>query len=126
MRRPHRLHKTAKKSADIEETDFGIEERCPQYSDIRTKRVNMLAFMWLCKLSRIMEELAVIQRRTKFARDWEGNKMENIMPELKELNCLHQELKSWLHEFEINLTFITGKDEYEVPISVLTLRIIAK
>lgn len=127
MRRPHRLHKTSIKDAFITENDFGLEAKYPSYTDLRMKKVTMLAFMWLCKLSLIMEELAIIQRRTKFARDWDGDKAENIVPALEELNRVHQELKDWIKEFEAEIADAmeneTGKED---PIPVSTLRIVAK
>jgi hypothetical protein len=126
MRRPHRLHKTPNEDAVVSEDDFGLEAKFPHHSDIRVKRVNMLAFVWLCKLSRIMEGLAIIQRRAKFARDWGGDKTTNVTPELKELKNLHQELKSSGEEFEADLLEIVGVGDKGVPISVSTLRIISK
>lgn len=127
MRRPHRLHNTFITDVSITEENFGLEAKFPSYSDLGTKRVSMLAFIWLFKLSKIMVDLAVMQRRNKFSRAWEGDKAENIVPELVELDRIHQEIKTWLSDFEVTMSDVIGDDEHEkVPVSVSTLRIVAK
>jgi len=69
----------------------------------------------------------VFQRQIRFARDWNGENAENISSELEEANRLHQELKSWLLDFEAVATELT-RDEIDqnVPIQISTLRIIAQ
>ena len=127
MRRPHRLHETSIKDTFITEDDFGLEAKFPSYTNIRMKRVTILAFMWLCRMSLIMEKLAIIQRRTKFARDWDGDEAENIIPALEELNRVHQQLKAWIKEFETEIAeAMENETGNEVPIPVSILRIVAK
>lgn len=128
MRRPHRLHKILDEDTILTEEDFGLESKFPQYSELNMKIVNMLAFIWLCKLSRVMKELAAIQRRTKFARDWggDGDRQRNIAPEIEELRCLHKELKLWCEEFEHAFSELSTEEINAAPISVSTLRIVAR
>ena len=126
MRRPHRLHKTPIQDEIISEEDFGLEATYPSYTDVKPKRLAMLAFIWFCRLSRIMEAIAVVQRRNRFARDWNGDNMGNVTSELEEVNHFDTELRSWLEEFEFTVgEFMMNKDQ-PVPVPISTLRIIAQ
>ncbi|KAE9371338.1 hypothetical protein N431DRAFT_341151 [Stipitochalara longipes BDJ] len=127
MRRPHRLHKTPIQDEIISEEDFGLEATYPSYTDVKSKRVAMLAFIWFCRLSRIMEAIAVVQRRNRFARDWNGDNVGNVTSELEEVNHFDMQLKEWLEEFEFTAReeFMIDKDQ-PVPVPISTLRIIAQ
>jgi len=127
MRRPHRLHKTPIQDEIISEDDFGLEATYPSYTDVKSKRVAMLAFIWFCRLSRIMEAIAVVQRRNRFARDWNGDNVGNVTSELEEVNHFDTQLREWLEEFEFTAReeFMIDKDQ-PVPVSISTLRIIAQ
>jgi hypothetical protein len=126
MRRPHRLHKTPIQDEIISGEDFGLEATYPSYTDVKSKRVALLAFIWFCKLSRIMEAIAVVQRRNRFARDWNGDNFGNVTLELEEVNHFDAELRSWLEEFEFTVgEFMMDKDQ-PVPVPISTLRIIAQ
>jgi hypothetical protein len=127
MRRPHRLHKTPIQDDIVTEQDFGLEATYPSYTDVRSKRVTMLSFIWFCRLSRIMEAIAVVQRRNRFARDWNGDNVGNVTSELEEVNRFDRELKSWLEEFEFAAAEITRHEKDQtVPVPISTLRIIAQ
>lgn len=127
MRRPHRLHQAPVENSAPSESDFGMEATSPSYFDFRTKQITMTAFIWFCKLSTIMEEMAVIQRKNKFAKDWSGTDVYDMVQGLQEANRTHMKLISWLTEFEgiMSETFKFESDQ-KVPISISSLRIIAQ
>jgi hypothetical protein len=93
MRRPHRVHKTPIQDEIISQEDFGLEATFPSYTDVKSKQVAMLA-LWFCKLSRIMEAIAIAHRRNRFARDWNGDNVGNTASELDEVNRFDRELNS--------------------------------
>jgi hypothetical protein len=127
MRRPHRLHKTTIQDDIVGEEDFGLEATYPSYTDVKSKRVAMLAFIWFCRLSRVMEAIAVVQKRNRFARDWNGDNVGNVTSELEEVRHFDAQLKEWLEEFEESASgeFMIDKDQ-PVPVPISTLRIIAQ
>ncbi|KAF8854311.1 hypothetical protein BDZ45DRAFT_45449 [Acephala macrosclerotiorum] len=126
MRRPHRLHKAPIDDAVVSETDFGLEAKYPSYTGKKSKSVAILAFVWFCKLSKIMEAIAVTQRRNKFARDWNGESDGISVEELEEVNGLDLDLKGWLEEFEDTVAEATKEDIDQivwVPISTLRIMV---
>jgi hypothetical protein len=126
MRRPHRLHKTPIQDDIISEEDFGLEAIYPSYTDVKSKRVAMLAFIWFCRLSRIMEAIAVVQRRNRFARDWNGDNVGNVTSELEEVRVFDTRLREWLVEFEEEVGGCGMDKDQPVPVPISTLRIIAQ
>ncbi len=130
MRRPHRLHKASFDSHVIDESDFGLEAKYPSYIDMESKRVAMLAFIWFCKLSKIMARIAVVKGRHRFERDWNGGEREEGIEEgLKEMDGFERELRGWLEGFEgavEDALGISREVEQSVPVTVSTLRIIAQ
>ena len=86
----------------------------------------MLAFIWFCRLSRIMEAIAVVQRRNRFARDWNGGNVGNTTAELEEVNRFDDDLRTWLDDFEIAASDVMGLEKDHVPVPISTLRIIAQ
>jgi hypothetical protein len=126
MRRPHRLHKVPTEDIIVTARDFGPEANVPSYSSVQSKQTSILAFIWFCKLSGIMEELAIMQRRHRFAKDWDGDRAENITPELDQVKSLHRKLQTWLADFEEAMTSATvDDDDQRVSIPVSLLRILA-
>jgi hypothetical protein len=126
MRRPHRVHKTPIQDEIISQEDFGLEATFPSYTDVKSKQVAMLA-LWFCKLSRIMEAIAIAHRRNRFARDGNGNNVGNTASELDEVNRFDRELNSWFEPFEFAAAELTRDEkDQSVPVPTSTLRIIAQ
>ncbi|KUJ06339.1 uncharacterized protein LY89DRAFT_790625 [Mollisia scopiformis] len=126
MRRPHRLHRAPLDDEVISQSDFGLEAKYPSYTDRKSKSVAVLAFIWFCKLSKIMEAIAVAQRRNKFSRDWDGESAAITAIELDEVNKLDVGLKCWLEEFEDAVAEATREDVDQivwVPISTLRIMV---
>jgi hypothetical protein len=128
MRRPHRLHKALLEDDIVSKSDFGVEAKYPSYTDFKSKQVEILAFIWFCRLSRIMETIAIVQRQNRFVRDWNGDNVENITSELEEVISLQDKLDTWLKEYEIGVSEATAGDESDgnLPIHISTLRIMVQ
>jgi hypothetical protein len=130
MRRPHRLHRAIIEDDNISESNFGVEAKYPSYTDLKSKQVEILAFIWFCRLSRIMETIAIVQRQNRFVRDWNGDSGANIISELEEVSTLHEELNTWLEEFEVAVSETIEDEKYvsddNVPIHISTLRIMVQ
>ncbi|RFU30621.1 hypothetical protein B7463_g5723, partial [Scytalidium lignicola] len=126
MRRPQRLHKIPEGEEDaiITESDFGSEANYSSFTDLSSKKSAMLTFIWFCKLTKIMANIAVAQRKHKFSRDWNGDAVGNTASELEEVNKLDVELNSWLEEFENAAAKATRGDKI-IPVPISTLRIMA-
>lgn len=74
-----------------------------------------------------MEELAIMQRRHRFAKDWDGDRAENIGSELEEVKGLHRKLQTWLRDFEAAMSNATvDDDDQRISIPVSLLRILAR
>jgi hypothetical protein len=126
LRRPHRLHKVPSEVAVISEQDFGSEEVAPFYTDIGSKRMEILAFIWLCRLSEIMAAIAAFQNRINFDRDWNGAGSGDNSAELEDVILLDRRLDSWRASFEIAVHEATVEDDNHrpVPVSVSILYIL--
>lgn len=125
MRRPHRIHKAPISCNGISEIDYGLEARYPSYTDRESKKVSILAFVWFCRLSKIMESIAVAQRKNKFSRDWNGEQDIATSEELEEVVRLDRELRTWGDQFEVAIEEFKEKDDIDpvvwVPISTLRI-----
>lgn len=124
MRRPHRLHKAPIDDDVISEYDFGLEAKYPSYTDKKSKKVAVLAFIWFCKLSKIMESIAVTQRKNKFSRDWNGEQASVSKGELEEVIRLDEELREWGEGFEAEVGQARREDVDQIVwVPICTLRI---
>jgi hypothetical protein len=126
MRRPYRLHKDPFEETLISELDFGLEATSPLYTDVHSKRISVMAFIWLCKLSEIMAAIAVFQRRNRFSRDWDGDAGSMSASELKDISSFDQDLKDWKEAFEAHATDLTGHDGKDSAVPFIILRVVCK
>ena len=126
MRRPYRLHKAPFQEKLITELDFGLEATSPAFTDIESKRISILAFVWLCKLSEIMAAIAVFQRRNRFSRDWNGESVGSSTSELKEVTAFDRDLTKWKEAFEDDVVKLMDQGNLDVPVAFTILRIVCK
>lgn len=126
MRRPYRLHKDPFEEPLISELDFGLEATTPLYTDVHSKRISVMAFISLCKLSEIMAAIAVFQRRNRFSRDWDGNSNSVNASELEAVSAFDQDLKDWMESFEAHATDLAGRDGKDSATPFIILRVVCK
>jgi hypothetical protein len=126
MRRPYRLHKAPYEEQLISQLDFGVEAASPSYTDIETKRISILAFVWLCKLSEIMAAIAVFQRRNRFLRDWDGESVGSSASELKEAMEFDRDLCKWKEDFEADVVCLMNRRDKDIPVPFTILRVVCK
>jgi hypothetical protein len=111
MRRPQRLHKSNAKTPLLNERDFGLEVMFPRYVSVAGKKGQVVLFIMLCKLSNIMEDIAVFQRTVKFSDAWDND--ENVGPqEIESVVVFDQALKSWRRDLD-NIIVGGDKQRYE-------------
>jgi hypothetical protein len=102
MRRPDRLHKSNANQLFPNERDLGVEVILPQFTSVPRKRAHFALFIMLCKLSNIMEDIAVFQRTVKFSYAW--NNGATVGPqELQSVMAFDQALKSWRRALDGNV-----------------------
>jgi len=127
MRRPYRLHKAPFEEELVSTSDFCSGPSVLQSTETGSKRISILAFIWLCKLSEIMAAIAVFQQRAKFSREWNGESVENSKSELDEVTAFERDIIQWKQAFETDVNELTGcQDDHDVPISISILRIVCK
>lgn len=126
MRRPYRLHKDPYNEMMISELDFGLEATSPMFTDIRTKRIAIMGFVWLCKLSEIMAAIAVFQRRNRFSRDWATDGVGISPSELEQVSVFDRALREWQDAFEAHAIDLVGHDEKDSLIPFIILRVVCK
>jgi len=100
MRRPNRLCHEGYTRKLPTERDFGLEVLFSTDSTARLKRQQVVMFVLLCKLSDIMEEIALFQRNVTFFRDWNVETQRISREEVSQVIKLEQELKSWRAELD--------------------------
>lgn len=114
----------------ISPVDFDLEAMANSDVGIHSKHIEMLAFIWLCKLSEIMAAIAVFQRRTKFSREWNGDDVGNTISELEEVTAFDQDIRKWKEDFETDafeaLRDQPVRDSQDIPTSFSILRIVCK
>jgi hypothetical protein len=115
MRRPDRLHETQAGRRAVSEVDFRME----------AQTMDMFAFVWLCKLSEIMADIAIFQRDNKFSRDWNANDSCVGLSEAEKVIGLEQELRSWRGHFEMAaLKVVSGDRFHNIQVPHSNLRIL--
>ncbi|KAG4442788.1 hypothetical protein IFR05_001734 [Cadophora sp. M221] len=123
LRRPHRLHNITINVDLPSESDFGLEATEPSFVELPSKRLAMLSFTWLCKLSEIMARIANFQRQFRFSLEWNGT--VDSYSGFQEVSKLDQQLDQWRGAFENSVS--GGSDARKVSFSppVTLLRIIS-
>lgn len=131
MRRPYRLHRGPCEEALLTPTDFDLKVTADQQrTDIQSKRIAILAFVWLCKLSEIMAAIAVFQRQTRFSREWNGEDVRDSTSELEQVTAFDRDIREWKEQFEADAFEATRNesinDSQDIPIPFYILRIVCK
>jgi hypothetical protein len=124
MRRPYSLHVAEQREYTISDHDFGLEANSPSFTDVASKRIEIRIFVWLCKLSDIMASMALLQQRSRFARDWSGTNPEDDPEELGKAASIDNHLNEWQHEFEADMSECietAGMEDLQKSISILRI-----
>ena len=111
LRRPYRIHETKTTWPLVTEADFGLEVMFPRFTTIRTKKILIQSFIWLCKLSDTMRDIAVFHEQTRFDREWSNNCVDQakIMFEASQVSQFDSLLRSWRGEYlKVNGEYIAS------------------
>jgi hypothetical protein len=97
LRRAYRIQEVKVSWPVVDVTDFGLEVMFPKFVDVKAKRAAIEAFIWLCKLSDIIRDVAVFHERNCFHRTWSGSLIDKaaLMPELNQVSQFDCRLKNW-------------------------------
>lgn len=98
MRRPERLRKLDTQPALPAEEDFGIDIMLSPYTRNIRKRKEVKLFLQLCKLSIIMEEVAVFQRNIQYSKIWHTTGRELTQEEVDVVIALEVKLRTWKND----------------------------
>ena len=101
LRRPYRIHEAQSTWPIISEADFGLEVMFPKFTNVKTKRTLVDSFIWLCKLSDIMRDIAVFHERTRFDREWTDGRIDRatLILEANQVQQFDSQLKNWKEEY---------------------------
>ena len=111
MRRPYRIHEAKSSWPLVTEADFGLEVMFPKFITVKTKKSLIQAFIWLCKLSDVMRDIAVFHEQTRFDREWSGKRIDQakIMSEASRVSQFDTQLRSWREEYlKVNGEYIAS------------------
>lgn len=97
LRRPYRIQEMKEVWPVVKQTDFGLEVIFPRFIDAETKRAMIDAFIWLCKLTDVMRDIAVFHENNRFDREWSGGHVNGatIMPSLTRVSQFDGILRNW-------------------------------
>ncbi|KAI9743670.1 MAG: hypothetical protein M1818_002986 [Claussenomyces sp. TS43310] len=90
------------------EKDFGLEVLFPGYTSEVAKKEHVSLFILLCRLSNIMENVAIFQRNACFARDWSKTSASLTPQEVKYVAGFERELRSWRIQLDGAISINTG------------------
>lgn len=123
MQRPHRLHTTAKGRPLPVGSDFGFELNSPKYTNVTLKRELPNLFLLFCKLSIIMEDVAIFQRKAQFSRKWNSD-ATLTSEEARHVWSLDQAMRSWKEE--LSHAIINRRSTRRINPLVYILKIIGR
>lgn len=95
MRRPERLFKLEALPPLPAEADFGVDVMLSRYTTVARKRKLVKLFLSFCKLSIIMEDIAVFQRSVRYSKMWDAKNWELTPKEIELVMTLERRLKTW-------------------------------
>jgi hypothetical protein len=120
LRRPHRLHIKRENPtwSMVTFSDFGAEAICPRYMSLTSKRVMIVAFIRLYRLSELMAEIVHCQQAVWFSREWRaGPEEENVVAQtIADVQLLATRLTEWSMSFSREVAVITGQEDVETPV----------
>jgi hypothetical protein len=95
MRRPERLLLLEALPPLLTEAEFGTNTLVSRYTTVGRKRKTVKLFLLLCKLSMIMEDIAVFQRSVRYSQLWDVENRELTLQEIELVMGLERRLKIW-------------------------------
>jgi hypothetical protein len=97
LRRPWRIQEVKGVWPALKETDFGLEAVFPRFIDAETERQMIHTFIWLCKLTDVMRDIAVFHENNRFDREWSDGQVDEatIMPTLTRVSQFDGLLRNW-------------------------------
>lgn len=109
LRRNYRIQEAKSNWPLVEVSDFGLEVMFPRFVDVKTKRAVIDSFIWLCKLSDIIRDVAIFHENNSFGREWSDSRIEraDIVPEISQVTQFDNRLKKWREGYlKVNGDFI--------------------
>jgi hypothetical protein len=81
--------------------DFGREVMFPQFMTVKTKRTMIDSFIWMCKLSNTIRDIAVFHEKKRFDREWSDGHISNatILAEEVLVSQYDGQLRDWREEY---------------------------
>jgi hypothetical protein len=102
LRRPYRLQEKTSIRAMVRREDFGVEACRPTYTNIRSKEVQISAFIALAKLSDIMADIAFFESSNNFRFAWSGDWEQCTVSqgEIDNVHRLLQRINDWKEDYQ--------------------------
>jgi hypothetical protein len=101
LRRPYRIHEAKSTWPIVSETDFGLEAMFPKFITVKTKRTMIDSFIWICKLSDIIRDIAVFHEQKRFDREWFDGLIGSAATLAEEIQVsqFDSQLRDWKEEY---------------------------
>jgi hypothetical protein len=101
LRRPYRIHEAKSTWPIVTETDFGLEAMFPKFITVKTKRTMIDSFIWACKLSDIIRDIAVFHEKRRFDREWFDGVIDSATTLADEIQVsqFDSQLRDWKEEY---------------------------
>jgi hypothetical protein len=92
----------------IQWEDFGVESCQPTYTNRRSKKIQMSAFIALAKLSEVMAKIATFQSDNSFHSEWSLDCEPNTLSQadVDQIRQLFEHINQWKAEYRE--TFMEG------------------
>jgi hypothetical protein len=127
LRNSHRLQSSTDVPALPSEEDFGLEPSYPSYVDVEQKRILMSTFIPLCKLSNIMEAVAVFQRSVSFRQKWNGNLGRVKLLDMLQVIGFERRLRAWREDLDAVTREVVDSDVHRsIIVPIYSLRILSE
>jgi hypothetical protein len=95
MRRTERLLKLEALPPFPAKEDFRMDNILSRYTPVARKREMVDLFLFLCKLSIIMEDVAVFQRSVRYSQLWDADNWDLTLEEIERVMQLERMLNTW-------------------------------
>lgn len=116
MRRPERLLKLEAQPELPTEVDFGIDAMISRCSIVSRKRKQVKLFLLLCKLSIIMEDIAVLQKNLHYSKIWDSKNWELTQQEVEVVMTCEIKLRAWKRDLN-HVVGIRARRRDAIPMS---------
>ncbi|KIW32350.1 uncharacterized protein PV07_03903 [Cladophialophora immunda] len=120
LRRLHRLHKVESRWGPVTTMDFGAEAVLPQFMGAESKRIMMAAFIWMCDLTQLINDIGTFHVDRKFQREWRDvsssgdSDHDLLLDEMLQCSAYESRLKEWKVRFKQDMAGAMARESVDM------------